>query len=150
MLTVDWKWCFCSGQIECDEPIDALSYKLGIYRVGAGGRESRTVFERMSYNGKTSIVKCMWCVLAIFLASVCYVQVTAGFLRASVYSFSLLLRHPKGGHYILSLLFLSLFLVPFLLAALGARWLELNQTLPHVSKWARFANWHTKFAVPLP
>ena len=46
--------------MECSEPIDVLSYKLGIYRVGSGGKESRTVFERMSYNGKMSIVKCVY------------------------------------------------------------------------------------------
>ena len=52
--------CFCSGQVECNEAIDVLSHKLGIYRVGPGGKESRTVFERMSYNGNMSIVKCAY------------------------------------------------------------------------------------------
>jgi len=59
------KLMFCSVQIECNEPIDALSQKLGIYKVGRGGKESRTVFERMSYNGKTSTVRCM--LLLIFV-----------------------------------------------------------------------------------
>ena len=52
--------CFCSGEVECNEPIDVLSYKLGVYRVGPSGKEARTVFERMSYNGKMSIVKCVY------------------------------------------------------------------------------------------
>jgi len=51
---------FCSGQVECNEPIDVLSYKLGVYRVGPGGKEARTVFERLSYNGQISIVKCVY------------------------------------------------------------------------------------------
>jgi len=52
--------CLCSGQVECNEAIDVLSHKLGVHRVGPGGKESRTVFERMSYNGKMSIVKCAY------------------------------------------------------------------------------------------
>jgi len=60
LLVVSVIWCRCSEPVECNEPIDALSRKLGIHMVRAGGKKSRTMFERMSFNGKTSVVKCTY------------------------------------------------------------------------------------------
>lgn len=47
-----------SGHIVCVEPIEVVSYKIGVCRVSAKGKECRTEFERLSYNGKTSVVLC--------------------------------------------------------------------------------------------
>jgi hypothetical protein len=55
-----------SSPMECNEPIDVLSHKLGVYRCGPGGKESKTYFELMSTDGLTSIVKCMCCISVIF------------------------------------------------------------------------------------
>jgi len=71
-LRVKWFFGICSEQVDCNEPIDVLSHKLGVHRVGAGGKEARTVFDRMSYNGKTSVVKCMY--LTYLSALLYYVQ----------------------------------------------------------------------------
>ncbi|XP_064641365.1 pseudouridylate synthase RPUSD2-like [Lineus longissimus] len=51
---------FPSERVECTESMDILSPKLGIHRVCAQGegKESMTIFERMWYNGKTSVVRC--------------------------------------------------------------------------------------------
>jgi RluA family pseudouridine synthase len=49
---------FPSGYVECDGRIEPFSHKHGIYRVGDNGKESRTLFECMSFNGQTSVVKC--------------------------------------------------------------------------------------------
>lgn len=40
----------------CDEPIDVLSYKIGICIVSPNGKQCRTTFEKMNFNGKTSTV----------------------------------------------------------------------------------------------
>ena len=49
---------FSSGVIECKEPLSCVSHKMSIYRTDSRGKESSTTFERLSYNGKTSVVKC--------------------------------------------------------------------------------------------
>ncbi|KAH8551596.1 hypothetical protein BGW37DRAFT_513344 [Umbelopsis sp. PMI_123] len=49
---------FPEGRIVCNEPIKTVSFKLGLNCVHEDGKDSRTVFERQSYNGKTSIVRC--------------------------------------------------------------------------------------------
>lgn len=47
-----------SGTVECKEPLDKVHAKIGTWRVKPGGKEAFTTFERLSYDGRTSIVKC--------------------------------------------------------------------------------------------
>uniref|UniRef100_A0A0P5H1X9 Pseudouridylate synthase RPUSD2 n=1 Tax=Daphnia magna TaxID=35525 RepID=A0A0P5H1X9_9CRUS len=49
---------FPSGNIMCTEPIEVVSYKIGVCRVSPKGKDCQTEFERLSYNGKTSVVLC--------------------------------------------------------------------------------------------
>lgn len=42
----------------CTEPIEVVSYKIGVCRVSPKGKDCQTEFERLSYNGKTSVVLC--------------------------------------------------------------------------------------------
>uniref|UniRef100_A0A7S1BDA4 Pseudouridine synthase RsuA/RluA-like domain-containing protein n=1 Tax=Corethron hystrix TaxID=216773 RepID=A0A7S1BDA4_9STRA len=42
----------------CDEPLVCVNKRVGKFDVGAGGKESRTEFRRLSYNGRTSVVLC--------------------------------------------------------------------------------------------
>lgn len=49
---------FFSEEIVCNEPIEVVSYKIGVCRVSPKGKDCRTEFERLSYNGKTSVVLC--------------------------------------------------------------------------------------------
>ncbi|XP_018420860.1 PREDICTED: RNA pseudouridylate synthase domain-containing protein 2 [Nanorana parkeri] len=49
---------FPEEMITCEEPILVVSYKIGVCRVDPKGKPCKTVFERLSYNGKTSVVKC--------------------------------------------------------------------------------------------
>ena len=35
-----------------------VSHKIGVCRVSADGKPCRTVFTRINYNGKSSVVKC--------------------------------------------------------------------------------------------
>lgn len=48
----------CRGIIECKEPIEVVSYKIGVCKVSAKGKECTTVFQKLGYNGKTSVVLC--------------------------------------------------------------------------------------------
>ncbi|KAI9820989.1 MAG: hypothetical protein M1832_003461 [Thelocarpon impressellum] len=57
---------FPEGEVECDQPILAISPKLGLNRVRANGKEARTVFRRLVYSPPTSskdtgysIVRCL-------------------------------------------------------------------------------------------
>jgi hypothetical protein len=53
---------FSHGRIVCREPIQVISNKLGLTAVRPieeGGRECETEFERVSYNGRTSVVRCI-------------------------------------------------------------------------------------------
>lgn len=45
-----------SEEIECSEPIEVVSYKIGVCKVSPDGKECRTVFKKLSSNGKTSVV----------------------------------------------------------------------------------------------
>lgn len=45
-----------SEEIECSEPIEVVSYKIGVCKVSKDGKECRTVFKKLSSNGKTSVV----------------------------------------------------------------------------------------------
>lgn len=49
---------FPDGIVECTEPIEVVSYKIGVCRVKATGKDCETLFERLSYNGRTSVVLC--------------------------------------------------------------------------------------------
>ncbi|KAM9294433.1 pseudouridylate synthase RPUSD2 [Gastrophryne carolinensis] len=49
---------FPTETITCEEPILVVSYKIGVCRVDPKGKPSKTVFQRLSYNGKSSVVKC--------------------------------------------------------------------------------------------
>lgn len=50
---------FPDGEIVCNEPLGVMSHKLSIYKVDPNGKESKTTFTRLSYNGRTSVVKCV-------------------------------------------------------------------------------------------
>ncbi|XP_071824456.1 uncharacterized protein [Apostichopus japonicus] len=49
---------FPSHSVECNEPIFIVSHKIGICRVSPDGKPCKTNFQRISYDGETSIVKC--------------------------------------------------------------------------------------------
>ncbi|XP_077395233.1 pseudouridylate synthase RPUSD2 [Festucalex cinctus] len=50
---------FPDGELVCEEPILVVSFKIGLCRVDPKGKECRTVFQRLSFNGKTSVVRCL-------------------------------------------------------------------------------------------
>uniref|UniRef100_A0A1A7W8Y5 Pseudouridylate synthase RPUSD2 n=1 Tax=Iconisemion striatum TaxID=60296 RepID=A0A1A7W8Y5_9TELE len=50
---------FPEGELVCEEPILVVSFKVGVCRVDPKGKECRTVFQRLSFNGKTSVVRCL-------------------------------------------------------------------------------------------
>lgn len=55
----DFKLNFVSSEIvECREPIEVVSYKIGVCKVSPKGKDCVTVFQKLGYNGKTSIVLC--------------------------------------------------------------------------------------------
>lgn len=41
-----------------DQPIETISHKIGICIVSPKGKPSKTFFERLNYNGKSSTVLC--------------------------------------------------------------------------------------------
>jgi len=49
---------FPEGIIECKEPIEVVSYKIGVCKVSPKGKDCATTFEKLGYNGKTSVVLC--------------------------------------------------------------------------------------------
>jgi len=49
---------FPEGKTECSQPVEVVSYKIGVCKVSTHGKECRTEFERLSYNGVTSVVVC--------------------------------------------------------------------------------------------
>ncbi|NXA11618.1 RUSD2 protein, partial [Sapayoa aenigma] len=50
---------FPEHEVVCEEPILVVSYKVGVCRVDPKGKPCKTVFQRLSYNGKSSVVKCL-------------------------------------------------------------------------------------------
>lgn len=50
---------FPEDEVICEEPILVVSFKVGICRVDPKGKDCRTVFQRLSFNGKTSVVRCL-------------------------------------------------------------------------------------------
>lgn len=49
---------FPTEEVTCKEPILVVSYKVGVCRVDARGKPCETVFQRLSYNGHSSVVRC--------------------------------------------------------------------------------------------
>lgn len=47
-----------SAVIECKEPIEVVSYKIGVCKVSAKGKDCTTIFQKLGFNGKTSVVLC--------------------------------------------------------------------------------------------
>ncbi|XP_071447087.1 pseudouridylate synthase RPUSD2-like [Hetaerina americana] len=47
---------FPSSQVDCHEPIHVVSYKIGVSKVSPTGKQCHTDFQRLSYNGSTSVV----------------------------------------------------------------------------------------------
>lgn len=50
---------FPDGEVVCEEPILVVSFKVGLCRVDPKGKDSRTVFQKLSYNGRSSVVRCL-------------------------------------------------------------------------------------------
>ncbi|KAG1972527.1 RNA pseudouridylate synthase domain-containing protein 2 isoform X2 [Pimephales promelas] len=50
---------FPEGEVVCEQPILVVSFRVGLCRVDPKGKESRTVFQRLSYNGRSSVVRCL-------------------------------------------------------------------------------------------
>ena len=46
------------GVIHCKEPIEVVSYKIGVCKVSPNGKDCYTEFERLSFNGTSSVVLC--------------------------------------------------------------------------------------------
>ncbi|CAH0726283.1 unnamed protein product, partial [Brenthis ino] len=51
---------FPDEEIECQEPIEVVSYKIGVCKVSPKGKDCSTVFKRLGFNAKanTSVVLC--------------------------------------------------------------------------------------------
>ncbi|CAH0749237.1 unnamed protein product [Diatraea saccharalis] len=51
---------FPDEEIECQEPIEVVSYKIGVCKVSPKGKDCSTVFKRLGYNARsnTSVVLC--------------------------------------------------------------------------------------------
>ncbi|XP_035887648.1 RNA pseudouridylate synthase domain-containing protein 2 isoform X2 [Phyllostomus discolor] len=49
---------FPAEEVTCKEPILVVSYKVGVCRVDTRGKPCETVFQRLSYNGRSSVVRC--------------------------------------------------------------------------------------------
>ncbi|KAH8397602.1 hypothetical protein KR215_001927 [Drosophila sulfurigaster] len=47
-----------SGVVECKEPIEVVSYKIGVCKVSQKGKDCTTTFQKLSQNGTTSVVLC--------------------------------------------------------------------------------------------
>ncbi|OWF41662.1 RNA pseudouridylate synthase domain-containing protein 2 [Mizuhopecten yessoensis] len=50
---------FPEGVVECNQPLDVLSNKDSLYGVVPGGKSSKTMFEYISYNGTSSLIRCL-------------------------------------------------------------------------------------------
>lgn len=52
---------FPDGEVVCDQPIDVISHKLGVRKItcSSSGKDAKTTFQRLSYNDRTSVVKCI-------------------------------------------------------------------------------------------
>lgn len=45
-------------EIVCDQPLGVASHKLGLHAVMPSGKDSKTGFRRLSFNGRTTVVLC--------------------------------------------------------------------------------------------
>ena len=45
-------------EIVCDQPLETISYKIGLVVVDKAGKESKTIFTRIAYKDGVSIVRC--------------------------------------------------------------------------------------------
>ena len=52
---------FPYDEIECTEPIEVVSFKIGVCKVSAKGKECSTTFKKIGYNNRTntSVIRCM-------------------------------------------------------------------------------------------
>ncbi|KAJ8291125.1 hypothetical protein GJAV_G00021670 [Gymnothorax javanicus] len=50
---------FPEGELVCEQPILVVSFKVGVCRVDPSGKPCRTVFQRLSFNGRSSVVRCL-------------------------------------------------------------------------------------------
>ncbi|KAK7873077.1 hypothetical protein R5R35_000360 [Gryllus longicercus] len=49
---------FPSEVIECEQPIEVVSYKIGVCKVSPRGKHCTTTFQKLGFNGKTSVISC--------------------------------------------------------------------------------------------
>ncbi|XP_032882475.1 RNA pseudouridylate synthase domain-containing protein 2 [Amblyraja radiata] len=49
---------FPASEVTCVQPILVVSYKVGVCRVHPNGKPCRTDFQRLSFNGRSSVVRC--------------------------------------------------------------------------------------------
>ncbi|XP_045469909.1 uncharacterized protein C18B11.02c-like isoform X2 [Harmonia axyridis] len=49
---------FPDGMIECSEPIEVISYKIGVCKVSPNGKTCSTFFQRLGFDGENSIILC--------------------------------------------------------------------------------------------
>ncbi|XP_063232751.1 uncharacterized protein LOC134536769 [Bacillus rossius redtenbacheri] len=49
---------FPNEAVECQEPIEVVSYKIGVCKVSPKGKTCTTTFQKLGFNGKTSIISC--------------------------------------------------------------------------------------------
>ncbi|KAB5562415.1 hypothetical protein PHYPO_G00017540 [Pangasianodon hypophthalmus] len=50
---------FPDNEVVCEEPILVVSFKVGVCRVDPKGKDCRTVFQKLGYNGRSSVVRCL-------------------------------------------------------------------------------------------
>ncbi|KAF4083939.1 hypothetical protein AMELA_G00123120 [Ameiurus melas] len=50
---------FPDTEVVCEEPILVVSFKVGLCRVDPKGKDCRTVFQKLGYNGRSSVVRCL-------------------------------------------------------------------------------------------
>lgn len=50
---------FPEGEVICEKPILVVSYKVGVCRVDPKGKPCKTVFQRVSHSGNSSVVRCI-------------------------------------------------------------------------------------------
>ncbi|XP_059485319.1 pseudouridylate synthase RPUSD2-like isoform X2 [Neocloeon triangulifer] len=49
---------FPDEEICCAEPIEVVSYKIGVCKVSPKGKDCSTTFQKLNFNGRTSVVLC--------------------------------------------------------------------------------------------
>ena len=58
MTNFFFSFLYCREHVTCKEPIEVVSYKIGVCKVSSNGKDCHTDFQRLSYNGRTSVVLC--------------------------------------------------------------------------------------------